>query len=281
VTGNTETAGRVYDAALHLLDRQILDCEQQPVAKVDDVELRMPDDGGPPVVTALLCGPAALGPRLGGRLGEWVVAAHRRVAYERGGKPVRIPFEVVKAIDNSVDLTVNRDASGALTLDHWVRDHIVGRLPGAFRRSEKETSGNDAIDRTMAHALRDDEHAAEQSPAAFFRMSALLGVTVHDETGAELGEVHDAMLVQDGPPIETFGAALRMHGLLAGRGSTWARLGFDRDRVSGPWVFKALARRASSRALFLPWHAVRSRDGDRVVVEARHQRPVTHREDAQ
>jgi sporulation protein YlmC with PRC-barrel domain len=268
------------DAALQLLDRQIVDCEQQPVAKVDDVELRVPDDGGPPIVTSLLCGPAAFGPRIGGRLGTWVVSAHRRIAYERGGKPVRIPFEVVKSIESAVELTINRDASGALTLDHWVRDHIVSRLPGAFHRAEKETSVDDALDHDMERAITDDERAVEEDPAAFLRLSELVGVVVSDASGSDLGEVHDVLLVQDGPPIETFGAALRVHGLLAGPGSVWSRLGFDRDRVPGPWLLKLLARRAVSKTTFVPWEAIRRRDAARVVVDEGAVRSVGRREEA-
>jgi hypothetical protein len=37
--------------------------------RVDDLELTVPGAGQPPVLTALLCGSTAFGPRLGGRLG--------------------------------------------------------------------------------------------------------------------------------------------------------------------------------------------------------------------
>ncbi|MDQ1537495.1 MAG: hypothetical protein QOE58_1888, partial [Actinomycetota bacterium] len=65
--------GRVRDLALHLLDRQVDDTEGKAVCKVDDLELTVPEDGGPPYVSAILCGPQALGPRIGGLLGDWMV----------------------------------------------------------------------------------------------------------------------------------------------------------------------------------------------------------------
>ena len=67
-----------------LLDRQILDRDGQDVGKVDDVEFGL-DEHGVPYLTALLVGPHALGPRLGGWLGRLVsgVAANTDAA-ERG-----------------------------------------------------------------------------------------------------------------------------------------------------------------------------------------------------
>ena len=59
-------AGRVVDAGLHLLDRQVIDPDARNVCKVDDLELTVPEDGGAPYVTAILCGPGVLGRRLGG-----------------------------------------------------------------------------------------------------------------------------------------------------------------------------------------------------------------------
>lgn len=53
------------DAALHLLDRQVVDLDGLMAGKVDDVELTVRE--GRLEVTGLLTGPSALLPRLGGR----------------------------------------------------------------------------------------------------------------------------------------------------------------------------------------------------------------------
>jgi hypothetical protein len=50
-----------------LLDRELIDSRGMPAGRVDDLELTVPGPGEPPVVTALLCGPTAFGPRLGGQ----------------------------------------------------------------------------------------------------------------------------------------------------------------------------------------------------------------------
>src|SRR4051794_41808667 len=80
-----------FDLRLRLLDRQVVDPDGAMICKVDDVELA-PADGGGYVVTALLAGPLALGPRLPGRLGRWTVALARRWAGHPGPAPRRLPF---------------------------------------------------------------------------------------------------------------------------------------------------------------------------------------------
>jgi hypothetical protein len=70
------------------------------------------------------------------------------------------------------------------------------------------------------------------------RLSDLLGSEVFDSSGRSLGRVRDVRLVADGPPVGAFGPALRLHGLLVGRGSTGARLGLSRPEMRGPWLLK-------------------------------------------
>src|SRR3954451_20632094 len=72
-------------------DRQIYDADGEEVGKVDDLELTMPGDGGPPFVSALLCGPAALAPRLGRPAGRWWAAT--------GHPPLRVPMDLVDRLD--------------------------------------------------------------------------------------------------------------------------------------------------------------------------------------
>jgi hypothetical protein len=72
------------------------------------------------------------------------------------------------------------------------------------------------------------------------RLSDLLGSEVFEADGTSLGHVRDVRLVADGRPIGAFGPALRVHGLLVGRGSTGARLGLARSRMRGPWLLKVV-----------------------------------------
>jgi hypothetical protein len=125
-------ADRELSADQLLLDRQILDVDGEALGKIDDLELTDPGDGGPPVLTALLSGPTALGPRIGGRLGEWWSAIGRRLRPVDEEYPNRIPIDHVDCVDRTqVRLSVSRDVLDADRFRDWTRDHIVGRIPGS------------------------------------------------------------------------------------------------------------------------------------------------------
>ena len=121
-------AGRRYDAGLHLLDRQVVDPDGRLVGKVDDLELEI-DPFGVLKVTALLQGPGALGPRFGGRLGEWIVGIWRRLHSRAAPTPRRIPMADVVAIDSVVHVGRSVEESAG---ELWVRTYVVGRIPGRW-----------------------------------------------------------------------------------------------------------------------------------------------------
>jgi sporulation protein YlmC with PRC-barrel domain len=124
-------AGRVLDAGLHLLDRQLVDRDGRLAGKVDDLELTFPEGGGPPQVTAILAGPGALSRRLGGRFGAWLEAVANRLRDGDDDHPARIPFAVVKQIGSAIDLSVAKAELETDRLEAWTRDRIIGKLPGA------------------------------------------------------------------------------------------------------------------------------------------------------
>lgn len=122
------------DANDLLLDRLILDCDGQPIGMVDDLELSEPADGCASAVTAILCGPTALGPRIGGRLGTWWLAIGRRLRPLDDPYPVRIPFDDVTGLDRR-QLTVSRPgtAYGTWLLRGWAYDKLISRILGGTR----------------------------------------------------------------------------------------------------------------------------------------------------
>lgn len=116
-------AGRVLDARLHLLDRQVLDVDAEPVTTVDDLEVlgvlgaELPlGTDETPVVVALLTGPV-LGTRIA------------------GGRPPssrleRIPWSDVSDVGTTLRLGRHADDLVVTWTERWVRDHIIGRIPG-------------------------------------------------------------------------------------------------------------------------------------------------------
>jgi sporulation protein YlmC with PRC-barrel domain len=124
-------AGRVLEAGLQLLDRQLVDRDGRLAGKVDDLELELPEGGGPPVVTAILAGPGALARRIGGRLGAGLEALASRLREGDDGRPARVSFAVVKRIGSAVELSVPRAELETNRLEAWTRDHLIAHLPGA------------------------------------------------------------------------------------------------------------------------------------------------------
>jgi hypothetical protein len=119
-----------YDAVLHLLDRQIVDPDDAPVANVDDIELRELADGRL-TVSALLIGPGALGPRTGGRLGAWMVAIWRRLRPDADPEPGRIEARLVTHTDSAVHVSARARDLKVDGFEQWVRERVIEKIPGA------------------------------------------------------------------------------------------------------------------------------------------------------
>jgi hypothetical protein len=116
--------GRLLDAQLHLLDRQVIDVRGAPITTVDDLELTdvplnedLPLDTPAPAIVALLTGPV-LGTRIfGGRPPE--------------SRLIRTPWSAVLEIGVAIKLAVAGESLDVTWTERWVRDKIIGRIPGA------------------------------------------------------------------------------------------------------------------------------------------------------
>jgi hypothetical protein len=92
------------------------------------------------------------------------------------------------------------------------------------------------------------------------QLSELIAARVVDVDGRKVGTVGDVRLIQDGPYLEAFGAALRVEGIIAGRHGLATRLGYHRGDVTGPWLLRTLFRRIEARAHYIPWPHVQRID---------------------
>lgn len=130
-------AGRVLDLHLQFLDRQVVDVHGEPVCKVDDLELDL-DDAGRPYVTAILIGPRALGPRLGGRLGDWISAIAARLSEKEAETAAtqRLDFGLVTEIDSAITISRPVAELAVRPLEQWVDEHVISRIPGSRRASK-------------------------------------------------------------------------------------------------------------------------------------------------
>ncbi|WP_258375503.1 hypothetical protein [Curtobacterium sp. MCSS17_008] len=120
--------GRVVDAQLHLLDRQMLDTEGEPVMVVDDLELDgvKPDHdralAGRPVLTRLLSGPTL-----------WT-----RIF---GGRPPRsrldgIDWREVTDVGVVISVTGRAEDYDLTWRERWLRNRVITRIPGGRHAPE-------------------------------------------------------------------------------------------------------------------------------------------------
>jgi hypothetical protein len=98
------------------------------------------------------------------------------------------------------------------------------------------------------------------------RLSDLLGAQVLDQAGRSAGRVHDVRLVQDGPVVGGFGAALRVDGLVVGRRAVGARLGYERGKMRGPLPVRLLAGWLRRDGRYVEWGRIRTIGPDRIVI---------------
>lgn len=126
---NGELSGSLLDAQLHLLDRQVIDVHGVPITAVDDLELSdvpigqdLPTDQPPPVIVALVSGPV-LGTRVfGGR--------------PPGSRLHRMTWGIVYEIGVAIRLSIGGETLDVTWTERWVRDHIIGRIPGGRHAGE-------------------------------------------------------------------------------------------------------------------------------------------------
>lgn len=128
-------SGRRLDLHLQLLDRQVQDPDGRLICKIDDLELEL-DETGRPYVTAILVGPRALGPRLGGRLGRWVAAIARRLTTPDQLEIPRIDFAQVTDIGSAITIARTADELAVAPLEDWVDRYIIARIPGSRHEGE-------------------------------------------------------------------------------------------------------------------------------------------------
>lgn len=114
------------DLGTELLDRQIVDPEGLSVAKVDDLELHLADDGTISVGDILVGGSALVG-----RLNGWAMrlAGAFRIAGE-AGQPHRIQLRDILRVDSAVMITRHAADAVESPIEHRL-DEIIKRIPGS------------------------------------------------------------------------------------------------------------------------------------------------------
>jgi hypothetical protein len=121
-------AGQVLDVNLHVLDRQVLDNADVPIGHVDDVEVEglepgdELDPGSPPIVANLVLNSGVLPRMFGGRPPK--------------ARLHRVPWSAVSNVGTAIELGEPGSSFDVTWPERWVRDHVVGRIPGGRHAPE-------------------------------------------------------------------------------------------------------------------------------------------------
>lgn len=226
---------------LRVLDHQVVGPDGELLGNVDDLGLVV--DGATWSVTGLQVGPAALGQRLPGKLGEWTIAIWRRLTAEPHPQGAFVPFADVTDIGSAV--TVGPSAAALLVesfgLERWLARYVVSRIPGAKGGGDQRPGGGGsqrqgaASDRGGPGGRR---RAGDGPPRV--SVSDVVGCVVLGDDGAELGVVHDLVCVE--PPGRRRRDHLVVTHLVYGPHRAGSQLGYDADRRQGPLLVGALVR---------------------------------------
>jgi sporulation protein YlmC with PRC-barrel domain len=113
------------ELARAVLDQEAIDCHDHAMGKVEGIVLEA-RPGEPARVTHIVVGGTTLLWRIHRGLARWV---ERRRGNE--GRVAMIPWSRVVRVGVDVKLDVDGARSPALHWERWVRDHLIGRIPGA------------------------------------------------------------------------------------------------------------------------------------------------------
>ena len=112
-----------------VLDNQLVDRHQAKIGRVDGIIAEFRSDE-PPRLASLEVGMPVLARRLHPLLERWATALERSFIHGRD-QPFRIPWSAIRDVGIDVEVDLDARATPVLAWEQWIRDHIIGRIPGA------------------------------------------------------------------------------------------------------------------------------------------------------
>jgi len=118
-----------FDLLRDILDKQLVDEDEQQMGRVDGIVIEL-RDGEPPRVDHLELGFTVLAARLHPRVAIWLDAIRRRWSVRRAVLQL-VPWdEVHEVTPHHLVLDVEGEKTPAYDWERWLRKHIVSKLPG-------------------------------------------------------------------------------------------------------------------------------------------------------
>jgi len=101
------------------------------------------------------------------------------------------------------------------------------------------------------------------------RLADLIDSRIVDADGRDIGRVGDVWLIQNGPPIGVFGAALTVDALVIGRFGLASRAGYEREGVRGPAPIAWYLRQRTAHRQVVRWSDVLAIEEGRIRLRLR------------
>lgn len=112
-----------------VLDLLLVDRDGEPMGRVDGIGMTW-DPDAPPRVAYLEMGGTTLARRLPPPLRSAMLWLAQKLS-TRAREPYRVPVERIVHIGRHIEVDLDATRSPAGASEHWVRDHIIGRIPGS------------------------------------------------------------------------------------------------------------------------------------------------------
>jgi hypothetical protein len=125
-----------YHLVRDLLDNQLVDRDKVNLGKIDGIAIHVAQ-GKQPRVTHLESGALILARRLGPRWERFVAFMTRHFGV-RKNSVFRVPWSKVTKTGIDVYLDIDGRESDAYAWEHWLDDHLIGRLPFAHEHVKED-----------------------------------------------------------------------------------------------------------------------------------------------
>ena len=112
-----------------VLDKELLDCEEEPMGRVDGLVMHA-GKSSQPRVTHIEVGGAAPWERVHpvfGRLAQRLA----RLWGPKRREQVRIPWSHVKTVGRDIKLDIEARGTGAIDWEIWLARHVIEHIPGS------------------------------------------------------------------------------------------------------------------------------------------------------
>jgi len=112
-----------------VLDKQMVDRQQNRMGKVDGIVLSL-SDGEPPKVVFIEIGSLTLARRLGRRPYQWLLRLRQLAGAEDAARVFRVPWVKVKDVGLDIEVDIDWHETPLKQCQDWLKRHVVKWIPG-------------------------------------------------------------------------------------------------------------------------------------------------------